>query len=208
MEIKYPKIHFAKPLIPLEISNVTGIVLHHIQAKNATVEEIHEWHLANGWSGFAYNEYIRKNGTIYIGRGDFIGSQCKNNNSKTYGIAVEGDYDKELMMPIEQKQSLIERIIYNKSRFKNLIGIFPHSHFNETECPGRFFPMVEILSHLEERKEKQKMFINVDEAIKFLVEEKIINSSDYRKKVCDVVEYENEFVINIANKILELKNQK
>lgn len=27
------------------------IVLHHAEASNATIEQVHQWHLANGWSG-------------------------------------------------------------------------------------------------------------------------------------------------------------
>lgn len=207
MNIIQPKLNFKQKLIPLYIDSITGIVLHHIQAKSASVEEIHNWHLQNGWAGIGYNEYVKKDGTVYICRGDYIGSHCKDNNSKTYGIAVEGDYDIELIMPDEQKQSLIERIKYNRSRFKNLIGVFPHSYFNDTECPGKNFPMQEILSQIENRKDPKKMFTNVDEAIQFLVDKKIINSPEYRKKVCDVVEFESEFVINIANSILQLQEK-
>lgn len=202
MDIKYPKINF-KLLIPLDIDGVTAIVLHHILAKNATVEEIHEWHLANGWSGIGYNEYIRKDGTIYICRGDFVGSHCQGQNSKSYGIAVEGDYSQELIMPSTQKQVLIERIRYHQSRLPHLIGIFPHSYFGNSNCPGKNFPLAEVLGELEKADKK------VDEAYKNCVDvvakELELNTPEYWYKHQDVNVH--RLITLMANRLYELTGQ-
>lgn len=139
---------YSNPLIPLDLNKIIFIVLHHADAVEATPEDIHQWHLVNGWSGAGYNEYIRKDGTVYIMRGDNIGAQCANMNSKSYGICVEGNYDIEKTMPEAQLNALVERIKYNKSRFKNLTDIVPHSKFTATSCCGKYFPYETIMNRV------------------------------------------------------------
>jgi N-acetylmuramoyl-L-alanine amidase len=148
MRIEYPVLKYAKPLIPLNLDKVKYITLHHIEALSATPQDIHKWHLENGWSGAGYNEYIRKDGTVYILRGDYIGAHSHNNNSTSYGIACEGNYDKELTMPRLQLESLVARIQYNRPRFPNYEYTIPHREKNATQCPGQHFPIQEVLLRL------------------------------------------------------------
>jgi N-acetyl-anhydromuramyl-L-alanine amidase AmpD len=129
------------PLSPLSVEN---IIIHHIEATKASIFDIHQWHLSNGWLGCGYNEYIRKDGTVYIGRGDNQGAHCYGYNENSYGIACEGNYDVEKSMPIAQYQSLVERIKYHRSRFKNLKKIGGHREFLVTACPGRYFPLDKV----------------------------------------------------------------
>lgn len=201
MEILKANLVFNQPLAPLDLSKVQYIILHHPEAISATPDEIHQWHLEKGWSGAGYNEYVRKDGTVYIMRGDNIGAQCKDYNSISYGICAEGNYDIEKTMPLEQLNSLIQRIQFNKARFKNYKKIVPHKEFVNTNCPGRYFPLSEILKRIEGAN------MSFDEAILFLFREGCLNNQEYRRKVCDVVLYEKDFVINCANKIFDLKNQ-
>ena len=71
-------------------SKIDMIVLHHAAAKNATIYNIHRWHLANGWSGCGYNFFISKDGRIFRGRPeDTIGSHAKGYNSTSLGICFE-----------------------------------------------------------------------------------------------------------------------
>lgn len=165
------------PLIPLDLDRVNYIVVHHPAWKNVNPDEIHTDVLTDpskkDWAGFPYNEYIRKDGTAYIGRGDFIGAQCAGYNSISYGICCEGDYDTEVIMPEIQKQALIERIKYNKARFPNYRFTVPHSRFSETSCPGKWFPMAEILKGVE------TVNLSFDDALKVLLNKGIINSPDY-----------------------------
>jgi N-acetylmuramoyl-L-alanine amidase len=140
---------YSKPLIPLAPDKVLFIILHHPDAVKLTPEQIHQIHLKKKYSGFGYNEYITKDGTVYIGRGDHIGAQCANMNSKSYGICCEGDYQTEKEMPEAQFNALIERLKYHKTRFKNLVQIAPHSRFNPTACPGVYFPLQRVLTALE-----------------------------------------------------------
>ena len=59
-------------------STIDMIVLHHANATSCTVDQIHEWHLANSWSGFGYHYFVDKKGQIFKGRpDDTIGSHAK-----------------------------------------------------------------------------------------------------------------------------------
>lgn len=40
------------------------IILHHAEALRCSAEDIHRWHLANGWSGAGYHFLVRKDGSI------------------------------------------------------------------------------------------------------------------------------------------------
>jgi N-acetylmuramoyl-L-alanine amidase len=191
---------YEKALVPLNPDKVLFIVLHHPDATKASPEDIHQWHLEAGYNGFGYNEYILKDGTIYIGRGDNIGAQCKNNNSKSYGICLEGDYDKETVMPQPQFDALIERLIYHRSRFRNLVSIEPHSKFNATSCPGKYFPLQKIYAALEAMTQPYDLL----KAIDALQVHGIINSPDYWREnavVGETVkgEYAGSLIIKMAN---------
>jgi N-acetylmuramoyl-L-alanine amidase len=178
MNIIKTNFKYTKPLIPLNLDKVLFIVIHHPDAKTATPEQIHQWHLERGFNGFGYNEYIRKDGTVYIGRGDNIGAQCKNMNSKSYGICCEGDYEVEKDMPKAQFDALVERLKYHKARFKNLVGIEPHNKFNPTSCPGKYFPFQQMINALEEVKTEEDL---VNSAIDKLARIGIITSPTYWK---------------------------
>ena len=128
-------------------------MIHHMAAIKATPQEIHQWHLDKGWNGFGYNEYIRKNGNVYIGRGDKRGAHTANMNSETYGIGLEGNYDIETEMPKEQFNSLIQRIRYHQSRMPLKPVPMPHSEFFPTSCPGKNFPMVKMYDALHKSED-------------------------------------------------------
>jgi N-acetylmuramoyl-L-alanine amidase len=162
MKIIQTNLKYTQPLTPLNLDKILFIVIHHPDAKTASPEQIHQWHLERGFNGFGYNEYIRKDGTVYTGRGDNIGAQCKNMNSKSYGICCEGDYETEKEMPKAQYDALVERLKYHKTRLKNLVEIAPHSKFNPTSCPGKYFPLQNILNSLEEKKTDQELYAAID----------------------------------------------
>lgn len=149
MNVIQTNFKFNVPLSPLDLKEVQYIVVHHAAATIASPEDVHAWHLKRGWSGFGYNEMIRKNGDVYIGRGLNVGAHCKGRNSVSIGILCEGDYDNiDKVMPEEQYESLLERIRYYKSIFPNKVQLMPHKTFVETVCPGRYFPMAAIISDL------------------------------------------------------------
>ncbi|RXI73901.1 peptidoglycan recognition protein family protein [Clostridium tetani] len=124
-------------------NNPRKIILHHAAATNCSIEDIHTWHLHNGWSGCGYHYFIRKNGSIYKGRPEnSLGAHCINYNSISIGICVEGNYMVE-HMPLAQKNSLIELIKYLCGKY-GIKEIYGHGELNSTNCPGRNYPIDEI----------------------------------------------------------------
>jgi len=164
---------YRNKLIPLNLDKVFFIILHHTASKTATPEQIHSWHLNNGWSGFGYNEYIRKDGSVYIGRGDHVGAHTANMNSKSYGICCEGNYEVEKDMPKAQFDSLVKRLKLNKNRFKNPIKIERHSAFNSTSCCGKFFPVSKAIAAVENSQN------DLAKAVEVLRHKGIIDSPSY-----------------------------
>lgn len=177
---------------PLELDAVTSIVVHHIAKKTASVDEINGWHLYdNKWlGGFGYNEYITKSGAVYMGRGDHVGAQCRGYNDTSYGIACEGDYEHELFMPVAQFKSLVERCKYHKARLNNYVGTFPHSYFAGTKCPGKHFPLTQLLAELE-KPEVDEGFVN---CVNMLHKQDVITSPEYWIKSKD---YKHEYVVQL-----------
>lgn len=144
------KLNPTSPLIPLDITKILFLIIHHVGAVRYTWEQCNSDHKLNGWACAGYNEMIYKNGNVFVLRGDHIGAQCQNMNSKSYGIALEGNYDIEMTMPIAQFKSLVERLRYHKSRLPNLVEIAPHKKFVTTNCPGKYLDLNTILASVNE----------------------------------------------------------
>jgi hypothetical protein len=194
------KLNPKSPLIPLNIDKVIYIVLHHAQALKCTWKDINLWHEQNGWSCAGYNEFIDKNGDVYIMRGDNIGAQCLNFNSKSYGICLEGDFNiEQLLEDSPQFQSLIYRLIYNKARFTMFQNIKGHFELYNTECPGKNFPLNLIHSKFNDN-------MNLSNSIEKLQRLGIIKSPNYwlkyatKDQVCDG-EFVGYLLNNIANRL-------
>ena len=119
------------------------IVLHHAEASNCTVQDIHRWHLNNGWSGIGYHFFVRKDGTIYRGRPEnAIGAHVSGANTNTLGICAEGSYMTETM-PIAQLNAIKELIRYLDGKYGEL-PIYGHREVGSSNCPGVNYPLDEI----------------------------------------------------------------
>lgn len=125
-------------------NNPDLILLHHAEAKICTIEDIHRWHLARGWAGCGYHYFVRKDGSIYIGRPEnAIGAHCPNVNSHSIGICAEGAYMTETMPDI-QKQAIIDLCKNIKGKY-NIQKILGHKEVPyPTSCPGTNYPIEEI----------------------------------------------------------------
>ena len=153
MNIIKLKLAFTKPLIKRKETKY--IVLHHIEAKSATIEQVHNWHLNRDWSGIGYNFYIRKDGTIYEGRPiDTVGAHTVNYNSVSVGVSFEGCYMTETM-PDEQYKAGLDLLSYLKTIYPTTI-IKGHKELQATSCPGDNFPLDKFkegkIMTLEEKK--------------------------------------------------------
>lgn len=121
------------------------IILHHAAAEHCTPEDIHRWHLNNGWAGAGYHFLVTKDGKIYRLRPeDTVGAHASGSNSDSIGICAEGNYDYETM-PEAQKKSLIWLINYLKNKY-HITKVIGHRDVNNTSCPGKNFPFDEIVN--------------------------------------------------------------
>lgn len=130
-----------------ELGTVKRIILHHAESKNCTINDIHQWHLANGWAGCGYHFLVRKDGSIYRGRPENkLGAHTANHNTGSLGICFEGSYNVDTM-PSEQLKAGQELIIYLVDKYKLLkANVYKHKDFNSTDCPGSNFPFDQLVS--------------------------------------------------------------
>ena len=83
--------------------STSRIILHHAEATSCTPEQIHQWHLANGWSGAGYHFLVRKDGTVWRLRPEWaVGAHAQGANSDSLGVCFEGRYQTEEMPPNDQ----------------------------------------------------------------------------------------------------------
>ena len=119
------------------------IILHHADAKNCSAEDIHRWHLGNGWSGAGYHFLVKKDGKVYRLRPeDKVGAHAYGSNNNSLGICFEGNYMEE-DMPEAQKEAGKELVAYLKNKY-NITTVQAHRDVCATNCPGDKFPFDEI----------------------------------------------------------------
>lgn len=126
----------------------THLIIHHAAAEMASVETIHQWHKGKGWAGIGYNFYIRRDGGVFKGRGwEYIGAHATNSNSISVGICFEGDYEsKTKSMPDAQFLSGAAVITLALEKYPTINTICGHRDIASTACPGRFFPLDEMIA--------------------------------------------------------------
>ncbi|WP_243124848.1 N-acetylmuramoyl-L-alanine amidase [Clostridium cuniculi] len=119
------------------------IILHHAEASICTVQQIHSWHLGNGWTGIGYHFFVRKDGTIYRGRPEnAIGAHVSGANTNTLGICAEGSYMTETM-PVAQLNAIKWLIQYLDNKYGQL-PIYGHREVGSSNCPGTNYPLGEL----------------------------------------------------------------
>lgn len=123
--------------------STTRIILHHAAASKCTAQQIHSWHLANGWVGIGYHFFVRKDGSVYRGRPEtVVGAHAGNNNYDSIGICFEGNFMTETMGDAQRKAGQ-ELVQYLKDKY-GISKVQKHSDVNATGCPGTRFPFKEI----------------------------------------------------------------
>lgn len=119
------------------------IVLHH-QAGTGTTAGIHAHHRKLGWSGIGYHYHVRLNGEVHRGRPEWaIGSHAPGGNNGI-GICFEGNYETRTTMPATQLESGRELLAALRKKYLRA-KVRGHKWFVSTACPGRYFPLDEML---------------------------------------------------------------
>lgn len=119
------------------------IVLHHAASSRCTAQDIHRWHLANGWAGIGYHFFAAKDGKVYRGRSvDTVGAHCYGYNNRSIGICAEGDYMYDTM-PDRQKVSIVSLCKELLTFYKDA-KLCGHGELSATACPGANYPLQAI----------------------------------------------------------------
>lgn len=197
LEVIENDVSFAGKLVYNNIAKY--IILHHADASICTVEDIHRWHLENGWIGIGYHYFIRKNGKIYRGRPETAqGSHTKTYNTQSIGICLEGNFSNEKITE-EQKQSLEKLILDIRGRHGDL-KVLGHKDVNNTSCPGKNFPLDYFKNFkTEELSWKQKI-------VKEAFEKKLITDSKWIEKAEEKPEI--WFVLAVILNLLKILKEK
>lgn len=126
-------------------SKTVRAILHHSAGLKASAEDIHRWHLANGWSGTGYHFLVRKDGSVYRLRPEWaVGAHATGSNSDSIGICFEGNFMTETM-PEEQKRAGKELVAWVKGKY-GFTKVQAHRDVQSTSCPGKNFPFDEIVN--------------------------------------------------------------
>lgn len=140
-------LQFRERLQPLNLAKVDGIALHHMAHPTWTLEDVHRAHLARGWAGCGYNYWVAKDGTIYEARGLHVGAGISGHNSHLIHIGFQGDYERvDKEMPDAQFNAGVWLIQYLRQRVPTVRVVNGHRHWAATACPGRYFPLAEMLA--------------------------------------------------------------
>lgn len=124
-----------------ERSYTDQIVIHHTGSPDmdASAEQIHNWHLGNGWAGIGYHYVIRKDGTIERGRPEWaIGSHAYGENSHTIGIHLSGDFEQAepTAEQLDRCGALVADICERYGIPFDRDHIVGHGELMATSCPG------------------------------------------------------------------------
>ena len=123
-----------KEMVARKISDIVLIILHH-RCGDGDIESIHMQHIGRGWAGIGYHYYIRRDGTVYEGRPVyFVGAHCPNNNSKSIGICLEGDFRK-VQPSKEQLAACKELIAKLRKDILSIKRVLNHNDLYKTLCP-------------------------------------------------------------------------
>ena len=123
------------------------VILHHAAASTCSVEDIHRWHLANGWCGIGYHFLVRKDGSVWRGRPeDTVGAHAYGANGDSLGVCFEGNFETEIM-PDAQRRAGAALVADLLARYHLTKGaVIRHSEVCATACPGRNFPFDAIVT--------------------------------------------------------------
>ncbi|MBU2699830.1 hypothetical protein Ga0466249_000911 [Sporomusaceae bacterium BoRhaA] len=123
-------------------SETNMLIIHHVGGtdRDVSAQEIHRWHLANGWAGIGYHYVIRKNGIIERGRPrDAIGAHTYGYNEASVGINLVGDFEESVpkQAQIHSAAKLVAALCHIYDLSPNQITVQGHKDLNDTLCPGK-----------------------------------------------------------------------
>lgn len=155
------------------------IIIHHAAINSADVYAIHNSHIQQGWAGIGYNFYVRKDGSVFEGRGwNKVGAHTSGYNDESVGICCEGYYEHDAngytqAPPNAQLTALIKMVAWAMERYGLDSGdIYGHRELGATACPGNLFPLAEV-------KDAAANYSSVASACATLLDKGVIDSPAY-----------------------------
>ncbi|MGA2916475.1 MAG: peptidoglycan recognition family protein [Sedimentisphaerales bacterium] len=143
-----------------------AIVIHHSATDTGNVASIDDYHRRiNGWDGIGYDFLIGNgsgcgNGEVdatFRWTGQKTGAHCKTDasnwaNENAIGICLVGNFDQSKPSSA-QMASLMKLVRFLSERYNIPASrIYGHNttpgHSTNTSCPGRYFPMSYVKTHL------------------------------------------------------------
>ena len=156
------------------------MIHHSASSPQTTVDDIHRWHQARGWSGIGYHYYIAGDGTVWQGRPEWTqGAHAYQDasheaNTDGIGICLGGNFETGPGPTEAQLQALAELILDIRTRYSN-IPVIGHRDVQATACPGKLFPWADLTARIT----KPAPANPVTAAIAELQKAGVINSPDY-----------------------------
>lgn len=117
------------------------IVVHQSATKadhDATIEDIHRWHLSRGWSGCGYNFVIERDGALRVGRPLWAqGAHVYGHNHHSVGICMVGgisETDEVVDNYSDSQYKTLEALLIVLKEFYPDAQICKHKDLAETLC--------------------------------------------------------------------------
>lgn len=178
MNILKPLINWKGQLTPLNKNGIEGIALHHMAHPSWTFEEVHRGHLNRGWIGIGYNFWVGFDGKVYEGRGFNMGAGVKGENHTILSIGFQGNFEIQTM-PEAQFNAGVELIKWLQTQLPKARIIHGHKYWATTACPGKNFPLLEMIKAIEQPPKEVENMVKVVLEGKEIGEGKLINGTTY-----------------------------
>ena len=131
--------HPTKQYSTRNLSQITGITVHHSASTTWTAEDFARYHVnSKGWPAMGYTYVIEKNGDIIQANplNLITYHQGAGNNTGELGIVLSGNFDIE-QPTTEQMISLKKLIDYSRKTLPNYLPVTGHRDHKATACPGK-----------------------------------------------------------------------
>lgn len=120
-----------------KLDDISEVIIHCSGTdRDQDIESIRRWHQWIGWEDVGYHFFIRKDGTLEIGRPiDVVGAHVKGYNSKTIGICLSGS-EKFTEIQFIAAGLLVDTLARFVKNHREC-WILPHNAYNKGKtCPN------------------------------------------------------------------------
>lgn len=133
-------VHSSKVYGSRSLDQVRYLVVHHSATTSGSPQAFANHHVnTNGWPGIGYHFVIQPDGQVYQTNDlNTISYHVKNNNTKSIGICMTGNFDVGDSAPTQaQYSSLVSLLADLKSDLGTHLNIVGHRDLQVKACPGK-----------------------------------------------------------------------